>query len=192
MTVFGDLDGHFDFYAVVTPDGRIPTVGEDMTLNDPSGWYTGPIGTLAHLSDYALVFTDRDDAEDDLLLCRGDLPEGTDIRVFSVEVVEFEDPGAARPSRLETAGRSGRIGVGHPRAGSSHGSDLASPYGGRRGPGGRPACPPQLRVPVQLLQHGGLDRLDQVLVEALLLRPAPVLRLARPPAEKGRGQTGKQ
>ena len=89
MTDFGDLDGQFQFFAVVTPDGRIPTVDENSTLNDPAVWYTGPIGTLAHLSDYALVFTDWDDAHADFQRYRGTLPEGTTIRAFGVRVEEI-------------------------------------------------------------------------------------------------------
>ena len=88
MTDFGDIDGRFAFFAVVTPDGRIPTVDEDFSLNDPEVWYTGPIGTLAHLSDYALVFTDWDDAMADYRRLRDRLPEGTTIRAFDVEVQE--------------------------------------------------------------------------------------------------------
>ena len=91
MSEFGDLDGHFEFFAVVTPDGKIPTVGEDASLNDPSVWYTSPIGTIAHLSDFALVFTDRDDAEADLALHRDLLPEGTQIRSFGVIVEEIDE-----------------------------------------------------------------------------------------------------
>ena len=49
MPDFGELDSHFLIYAVVTPDGKIPTVEEDSSLNDPSHWYTSPIGTIAHL-----------------------------------------------------------------------------------------------------------------------------------------------
>ena len=89
MTDFGDIDGRFEFYAVVTPDGRIPTVDEDQTLNEPAGWYTGPIGTLAHLSDYALVFSDWDDAKADYQEYLGKLPEGTKIRAFGVRVEEI-------------------------------------------------------------------------------------------------------
>ena len=63
MSDFGDLDGRFDFFAVVTPDGKIPTLEDHTTLNDPAEWYTSPIGTISHLSDYALVFTDWDDAQ---------------------------------------------------------------------------------------------------------------------------------
>ena len=85
---FGDIDGNFDFYAVVTPDGRIPTVDDETGLNAPEGWYTGPIGTLAHLSDYALVFTNWDDAHAEYQQFRGALPEGTKIRAFSVQVEE--------------------------------------------------------------------------------------------------------
>lgn len=88
---FGDIDGRFDFYAVVTPDGRIPTVDEDAILNDPDGWYTGPIGTLAHLSDYALVFTDWEDANADFQQYRPGLPDGTKIRAFSVQVDEVDN-----------------------------------------------------------------------------------------------------
>ncbi|SIO22152.1 hypothetical protein SAMN05444166_3070 [Singulisphaera sp. GP187] len=88
MTDFGDLDGSFEFYAVVTPDGKIPTLLDDTTLNDPAEWYTSPIGTLAHLSDFALVFTDWDDANADFQQYRASLPEGTTIRAFTVAVVE--------------------------------------------------------------------------------------------------------
>jgi len=91
MIDFGHIDGQFGFYAVVTPDGRIPTVDEDSNLNDPAKWYTGPIGTLAHLSDYALVFTDWEDANADFQKLREELPEGTKIRAFSVEVEEVEN-----------------------------------------------------------------------------------------------------
>ncbi len=91
MSEFGDLDGQFEFFAVVTPDGKIPTVGDDASLNDPSVWYTSPIGTIAHLSDFALVFTDRDDAEVDLALHRELLPEGTRIRAFGVVVEEIDE-----------------------------------------------------------------------------------------------------
>jgi hypothetical protein len=95
MSDFGDLDGHFEFFAVVTPDGKIPTVEEDSTLNDPSVWYTSPIGTIAHLSEFALVFTDRDDAEADFERHRAELPEGTRVRAFSVVVEEIDDHLAA-------------------------------------------------------------------------------------------------
>ena len=88
MMDFGDLDGHFSFFAVVTPEGKIPTVEEDATLNDPAKWYTSPIGTLAHLSDFALVFTDWEDANADFKHYRDQLPEGTSIRAFSVSVEE--------------------------------------------------------------------------------------------------------
>lgn len=91
MTDFGDLDARFEFFAVVTPDGKIPTVEDDATLNDPSGWYTSPIGTIAHLSDFALVFTDRDDADADLERHRPHLPEGTRVRAFSVVVEEIDE-----------------------------------------------------------------------------------------------------
>jgi hypothetical protein len=91
MSDFGDLDGHFEFFAVVTPDGKIPTVEEDSTLNDPSVWYTSPIGTIAHLSEFALVFTDRDDADADFERHRAELPEGTRVRAFSVVVEEIHD-----------------------------------------------------------------------------------------------------
>jgi hypothetical protein len=91
MIDFGHIDGQFAFYAVVTPDGRIPTVDEDSNLNDPAKWYTGPIGTLAHLSDYALVFSEWDDANTDYQKHRGELPEGTRIRAFSVEVEEVDN-----------------------------------------------------------------------------------------------------
>jgi hypothetical protein len=88
MTDFGDIDARFGFFAVVTPDGKIPTVDDDSTLNDPAGWYTGPIGTLAHLSHYALIFTDWDDANADFRRYREALPEGTTIRAFDVAVEE--------------------------------------------------------------------------------------------------------
>ena len=91
MTDFGDLDGHFVFYAIVTPEGKIPTVGEDSTLNDPSHWYTSPIGTIAHLSDFALVFTDHDDADSDLAHYSHELPEGTKVRAFGVVVEELDN-----------------------------------------------------------------------------------------------------
>ncbi|WP_435009791.1 hypothetical protein P12x_001031 [Tundrisphaera lichenicola] len=91
MINLGDLDGRFEFFAVVTPDGKIPTVEEDSTLNEPSVWYTSPIGTIAHLSDFALVFTDREDASDELEKFRGQLPLGTRIRSFSVVVEEFDE-----------------------------------------------------------------------------------------------------
>lgn len=91
MIDFGDLDAHFEFFAVVTPDGKIPTLEEDSSLNDPSGWYTSPIGTIAHLSDFALVFTDRSDAFDELEKFREQLPEGTRVRAFSVVVEEVDD-----------------------------------------------------------------------------------------------------
>jgi hypothetical protein len=90
MPDFGDLDGHFDFFAVVTPDGKIPTLEDHTKLNDPAEWYTSPIGTLSHLSDYALVFTDWDDANADFQQHRRDLPDGTKIRAFSVVVEEIE------------------------------------------------------------------------------------------------------
>jgi hypothetical protein len=89
MADFGDLDGRFAFFAVVTPDGRIPTVDDEEGLNDPAVWYTGPIGTLAHLSDYALVSSDWDDANADFQRHRGKLPEGTKIRAFGVRVEEI-------------------------------------------------------------------------------------------------------
>lgn len=88
MADFGDIDGRFQFFAVVTPDGKIPTVDDEEALNDPSLWYTGPIGTLSHLSDYALVFTDWDDARADFQRHRDRLPEGTSIRAFGVVVEE--------------------------------------------------------------------------------------------------------
>jgi hypothetical protein len=88
MIDFGDIDGRFEFFAVVTPDGRIPTVDDDARLNDPAGWYTGPLGTLAHLSDYAMVFTEWEDANADYLRHRDALPTGTTIRAFAVEVEE--------------------------------------------------------------------------------------------------------
>jgi hypothetical protein len=46
------------------------------------------IGTLAHLSDYALVFSEWDDAHADYQLYRGSFPEGTKIRAFRVQVEE--------------------------------------------------------------------------------------------------------
>jgi hypothetical protein len=91
MTDLTNIDGRFEFYAVVTPDGKIPTVDEDSNLNDPAVWYTGPIGTLAHLSDYSLVFPDWDDANADYQEYREKLPEGTTIRAFSVMVEEIID-----------------------------------------------------------------------------------------------------
>ena len=91
MTDFGDIDGQFKFFAVVTADGRIPTVDDDSHLNDPAKWYSGPIGTLAHLSDYVLVFTEWDDGNADYQLHRQALPEGTTIRAFSVQVEEVEN-----------------------------------------------------------------------------------------------------
>jgi hypothetical protein len=92
MINLGDLDGSFNFYAVVTPDGKIPTVQEDTKLNDPAQWYTSPIGTLAHLSDFALVFTDWDDANADYQQHREQLPKGTSIRAFAVTVEEIDNP----------------------------------------------------------------------------------------------------
>jgi hypothetical protein len=89
MADFGDIDGRFEFFAVVTPDGKIPTVDDAEALNDPSLWYTGPIGTLSHLSDYALVFTDWDDAHADFQRHRDVLPEGSSIRAFGVAVKEI-------------------------------------------------------------------------------------------------------
>jgi hypothetical protein len=91
MTDFGDIDGRFYFYAVVTPDGKIPTVDDGHALNDPAGWYTGPIGTIAHLSDYALVFTEWDDANADFQVYKNALPEGTTIRAFVVAVEEVDN-----------------------------------------------------------------------------------------------------
>ena len=88
MANVGDIDGRFEFFAVVTPDGKIPTVDDTDALNDPSLWYTGPIGTLSHLSDYALVFTDWDDARADFQRHSDILPEGTSIRAFAVAVEE--------------------------------------------------------------------------------------------------------
>lgn len=100
MPDFGDLDGQFVFYAVVTPDGKIPTVEEDSSLNDPSHWYTSPIGTIAHLSDFALVFTDHDDADADLAKHRHELPEGTRVRAFSVVVEELDTEVDPHPEEL--------------------------------------------------------------------------------------------
>lgn len=91
MTDFGDVDGSFQFYAVVTPDGRIPTIDDDSKLNAPDHWYTSPIGTIAHLSDYALVFTEWDDANGEFLRHREGLPPGTTIRAFSVDVQEVDN-----------------------------------------------------------------------------------------------------
>jgi hypothetical protein len=88
---FGDLDGRFDFYAVVTPDGKIPTLEEHERLNDPAAWYTSPIGTLSHLSDYAMIFTDWHDAHTEYQQFRERLPHGTRIRAFSVVVEEIEN-----------------------------------------------------------------------------------------------------
>jgi hypothetical protein len=90
MSDFGDLDGRFDFFAVVTPDGKIPTLEDHTTLNDPAEWYTSPIGTISHLSDYALVFTDWDDAKAEYQQHRPNLPNGTKIRAFSVVVEEID------------------------------------------------------------------------------------------------------
>lgn len=98
MLDFGDLDGGFEFFAVVTPEGKIPTFEDDATLNDPSGWYTSPIGTLAHLSDYALVFSDREDAQADFDHHRDKLPEGTTIRAFRVHVEEISEEVDTDPS----------------------------------------------------------------------------------------------
>lgn len=89
MVDFGDIDGRFDFFAVVTPDGKIPTVDDAEALNEPSLWYTGPIATLAHLSDYALIFTDWDDARADFQRHIDLLPHGTSIRAFGVAVQEI-------------------------------------------------------------------------------------------------------
>ena len=89
-STFGGLDGEFVFYAVVTPDGKIPTFGEDNTLHEPSKWYTSPIGSIAHLSDFALVFTDLHDAAVDFDHHKPELPEGSSIRAFTVTVEEFE------------------------------------------------------------------------------------------------------
>jgi hypothetical protein len=89
MADFGAIDGRFEFFAVVTPDGKIPTVDDAEALNDPSLWYTGPIGTLSHLSDCALVYTDWDDAHADFQRHRDVLPEGTSIRSFGVAVEEI-------------------------------------------------------------------------------------------------------
>ncbi len=68
-----------------------PDRGRGLDLNDPSGWYTSPIGTIAHLSEFALVFTDRDDANADLEQHRAELPEGTRVRAFSIVVEEIHD-----------------------------------------------------------------------------------------------------
>jgi hypothetical protein len=92
ISEFSDLDGHFEFYAIVTPDGKIPTLHDDTRLNDPAEWYTSPIGTLAHLSDFSLVFTDWDDAHADYERHREKLPKGTKIRAFTVSVEEIENP----------------------------------------------------------------------------------------------------
>ena len=98
---FGDIDGQFQFFAVVTPDGKIPTIDDESNLNAPNVWYTGPIGTLAHLSDYALVFTDWDDANADYQRLRAGLPDGTKIRAFGVvveEVVNAYEGAEVRPN----------------------------------------------------------------------------------------------
>ena len=89
MVDFGDIDGQFDFFAIVTPDGRIPTVDDAEALNEPSRWYTGPIATLSHLSDYALIFTDWEDARADFQRHLALLPQGTSIRAFGVAVQEI-------------------------------------------------------------------------------------------------------
>ncbi len=91
MSDFGDLDGRFEFFAVVTPDGKIPTLADDATLNDPSSWYTGPIGTMAHLSYFALIYSDRDDADAEFDRHRSELPAGTRVRAFIVVVEEVDD-----------------------------------------------------------------------------------------------------
>lgn len=91
MLNFGQFDGRFGIFAVVTPDGRIPTVDDESQLNEPDKWYTGPIGSLAQLSDYALVFSDWEDANADYQRHREVLPLGTRIRAFSVEVEEVEN-----------------------------------------------------------------------------------------------------
>lgn len=89
MLDFGDIDGRFDFFAVVTPDGKIPTVDDAEALNEPSLWYTGPIASLSHLSDYALIFTDWEDARADFQRHKDLLPQGTSIRAFGVGVQEI-------------------------------------------------------------------------------------------------------
>ena len=97
---FGGLDGEFVFYAVVTPDGKIPTFGEDHKLHDSNKWYTSPIGSIAHLSEFALVFTDWNDATADFEHHKAELPEGTTIRAFTVTVEEF-DPGVDPDETIE-------------------------------------------------------------------------------------------
>ncbi len=102
-TTFGDLDGEFVFYAIVTPDGKIPTFGEDHKLHDPGKWYTSPIGSIAHLSEFALVFTDWDDANADYQHHREMLPEGTTIRAFAVSVEEIDPADAGDPEEADDA-----------------------------------------------------------------------------------------
>ncbi|MHC5537816.1 hypothetical protein ACYOEI_06260 [Singulisphaera rosea] len=88
MADFGDIDGRFDFFAVVTPDGKIPTLDDAEALNEPSLWYTGPIASLYYLSDYALIFSEWDDARADFQRYKDLLPLGTSIRAFGVAVQE--------------------------------------------------------------------------------------------------------
>ena len=102
---FGDLDGRFEFFAVVTPDGKIPTVDDNSALNEPAGWYTSPIGSIAHLSDFALVFTDWDDANADYQHHREMLPEGTTIRAFAVSVEEIDPADEGEGEETEAADR---------------------------------------------------------------------------------------
>ena len=90
MPNLGDLDGQFEFYAIVTPEGKIPTVDHDHKLNDPSSWSTSPIGTHAHISDFTLVFNEWEDAKADYQHFKAQLPAGTKIRAFHVVVEEFE------------------------------------------------------------------------------------------------------
>ena len=77
MSNLGDLDGQFEFYAIVTPEGKIPTVDHDHHLNDPSTWYTSPIGTHAHFSDFTLVFNEWEDAKADYQHFKAQLPAGS-------------------------------------------------------------------------------------------------------------------
>ena len=117
MTEFGDLDGRFDFFAVVTPDGKIPTLEDHTKLNDPAEWYTSPDSLDITPVDYALVFTDWDDANADYQQHRENLPAGTRIRAFSVVVEEieniFDDSKISRTDGQRTGGaeacRQGRF-----------------------------------------------------------------------------------
>jgi hypothetical protein len=73
----------------VTPGGKTPTIDDAAALNDPSRWYTGPTGTLSHLSGYALVSTGRADARAGFRRHRGVPPEGASTRAFGVAVEEI-------------------------------------------------------------------------------------------------------